>query len=456
MTLSNILTPTFTGTYKFNTRLSGITGDMVPSNNFLQQEIVVIDTTLTTMTLEYTDGTAEGNLGWNGGNGGVAVYIEPPVYPAKIVSSKFYIASNATTPVGFYAMIYDDSGPNGTAGNLLDSVFVAGSTIISASYKVVSCANNNIIINSGGVYLLWYMEAADIRIGSDETPPFSRRTYEVISGGWADYRDNLITDFLMGINIQKVVYAPVADYSYDATNDPQVSFTDLSTNSPGSWLWDFDDGNTSSQKNPVHTYLNNGSYNVCLTSTNSGGSDSVCKTVTISNAMLAPVANFSIDSNSMPTISFTDMSANTPTSWLWDFDDTGDDTATVQNPVYEFMTNGNHNICLTATNSVGSSIPFCYNLHIYGVGIEEHTTDAVLLVYPNPANQNTLIQIKTAKSLIDIELKVYNVLGEAIETEYALKGNTIELNCRNLSKGSFFFDIINDNEIIGKGKFIVQ
>ncbi|MFC2101163.1 PKD domain-containing protein [Bacteroidota bacterium] len=457
LTFSNTLTPPFTGTYKFNSRLSGITGDMVASNNYLQQEIVVIDTTATTMTLEFSDGTAEGNLGWNGGNGGVATYFQPPFYPAKIVSSRFYIASNAAIPVGFYAIIYDNTGPNGTIGNQLDSVYVAGSTITTSAYKVVTCANNNIIINSGGVYLLWYMEAADIRIGSDETPPFSRRTYEVISGGWAEYRDNLNTDFLMGINIQKVVTAPVADFSFDVTNDPQVSFMDLSANNPGSWLWDFDDSNTSGLQNPTHTYLNNGSYHVCLTATNSGGSDSICKTITITNIIPPPIASFSIDSSLMPIISFSDLSTNSPISWLWDFDDTGNDTASVQNPVYEFKSNGNHNVCLIATNGTGSSTPFCYNLLISGVvGMEEYVDDLTFKVYPNPVNQNAILQISSSEQLKNAKLKIINVLGEEIINDYSVNSNVIEINCNHLSKGTYFFDIFDRNEKLGTGKFIVQ
>ena len=63
-----------------------------------------------------------------------------------------------------------------------------------------------------------------------------------------------------------------ADFSY-MQNGPTTIFTDLSSVSPSwstnysvSWSWDFGDGNTSTQQNPIHTY-SNGIYAPCLTVT---------------------------------------------------------------------------------------------------------------------------------------------------------------------------------------------
>ncbi|MFH0866223.1 MAG: M4 family metallopeptidase [Bacteroidota bacterium] len=56
-----------------------------------------------------------------------------------------------------------------------------------------------------------------------------------------------------------------------------VDFTDLTTNGPTSWFWDFGDGNLSSQQHPGHTYALNGSYTVKLKTGNSFGLDSLTK-----------------------------------------------------------------------------------------------------------------------------------------------------------------------------------
>jgi PKD repeat protein len=70
---------------------------------------------------------------------------------------------------------------------------------------------------------------------------------------------------------------PVANFTAEPTTGTvplTVNFTDLSTNTPTSWLWDFGDGNTSAAQNPSHTYTSARTYTVNLTVSNDAGSDS--------------------------------------------------------------------------------------------------------------------------------------------------------------------------------------
>jgi PKD repeat protein len=51
----------------------------------------------------------------------------------------------------------------------------------------------------------------------------------------------------------------------------ECAFLDGSSGGPTSWLWDFGDGNTSTDQNPIHTYATYGVYDVSLTVSNDGG-----------------------------------------------------------------------------------------------------------------------------------------------------------------------------------------
>ena len=68
----------------------------------------------------------------------------------------------------------------------------------------------------------------------------------------------------------------------DSTDRLNVFFTDMSGGT-GIFLWDwtFGDGNTSGNKNPTYTYLTDGTYEVCLTVTDSCGSDTYCDSITV-------------------------------------------------------------------------------------------------------------------------------------------------------------------------------
>ncbi len=85
---------------------------------------------------------------------------------------------------------------------------------------------------------------------------------------------------------------PDADFTADERRGVKpftVNFTDLSTGNPTSWAWDFGDGTTSTEQNPVHVYQLEGAYDVSLTVKNSYGTDTEKKTGT-SPMMTIPAA----------------------------------------------------------------------------------------------------------------------------------------------------------------------
>ncbi|MFA5416236.1 MAG: PKD domain-containing protein, partial [Methanoregula sp.] len=155
-----------------------------------------------------------------------------------------------------------------------------------------------------------------------------------------------------------VPLAPVAAFSAEVVSGAvplTVNFTDLSTNVPTSWLWDFGDGTNATGQNVSHTYTTVGSYSVNLTVTNIGGSNSTLKAHYIT-ASIAPVAGFTASptTGTAPlTATFTDTSSNTPTSWAWDFGDGS--TATTENATHTYTAFGTYTVNLTVTNAAGSN-----------------------------------------------------------------------------------------------------
>jgi PKD repeat protein len=146
--------------------------------------------------------------------------------------------------------------------------------------------------------------------------------------------------------------APHTTYLYDQS-------TNL-TPGPVTYLTDFGDGNTSTSQNVFYTWNATGTYNVTHTVSNGLSSSTSFTTVTVGTPtppVVAPVASFygSPTTGNVPlTVSFTDVSSNTPTSWNWSFGDGA--YSELQNPSHIYTRSGFRTVALTATNSAGSNV----------------------------------------------------------------------------------------------------
>jgi len=89
------------------------------------------------------------------------------------------------------------------------------------------------------------------------------------------------------------VPAPVANFTgtpLTGATPLTVQFTDRSTNSPTSWVWNFGDGNFTGNttQNPTHIYTSVGTYTVTLNATNAAGSNTFSRT----NYIQTTISNF--------------------------------------------------------------------------------------------------------------------------------------------------------------------
>jgi uncharacterized protein (TIGR02145 family) len=151
--------------------------------------------------------------------------------------------------------------------------------------------------------------------------------------------------------------SPIAEFSVNKTTltlGETINFTDLSTQSPNSWLWNFGDGVSSTEQNPVHSYSSTGIYTVSLTAANNYGSDTTSK-VDYITVVSAPKADFTVNKTTLitgETVSFTDLSDYVPTNWNWNFGD--GTTSTSKNPTHTYNFPGTYTVKLRVENVTGA------------------------------------------------------------------------------------------------------
>lgn len=113
---------------------------------------------------------------------------------------------------------------------------------------------------------------------------------------------------------------PSAGFTSTVTlGDPTVIFTDTSALAT-SYLWDFGDGETSTETNPEHTYVSDGTYNVQLIVENPCGKDTISRSVEV---LFSADAAFSFDQGlgcSPHTVNFTSFIPSRFGSILWVFE----------------------------------------------------------------------------------------------------------------------------------------
>ena len=154
--------------------------------------------------------------------------------------------------------------------------------------------------------------------------------------------------------------APVAQFTASTTlgvAPMALNFLNASTGTITSYAWTFGDGTTSNAANPSKVYSAAGTYTVNLTVTGPGGSNTQTRTNYITvTALPPPVAQFTGTPTSglgPLTVSFTNTSTGSITSYAWTFGD--GTTSTAANPVKVYSAAGTYTVSLTVTGPGGNN-----------------------------------------------------------------------------------------------------
>jgi PKD repeat protein len=229
----------------------------------------------------------------------------------------------------------------------------------------------------------------------------------------------------------------------DSTGNPtggnslQVQFYDLSFGVANSWNWNFGDGDTGTQQNPVHTYAQEGIYIVTLSITTVDGCESSA-TYEIyvgdnapwdpewdCQALFFPIPD-SLGSNGFQ---FFDLSYSPSPiqTWTWNF---GDGTSSnEQNPFHVYSQPGVYTVSLTITADSCNSVisfdidtesPWNFNNQPAILGKAGSVTSIktpqvfdALKAFPNPAT-NDLHLVFNAQTGGDYELRITDISGKVL------------------------------------------
>lgn len=125
----------------------------------------------------------------------------------------------------------------------------------------------------------------------------------------------------------------------------QVSFQNTSAGAD-SYAWDFGDGASSTQENPVHTYASAGEYDVKLVAYREDAADSTTETITVSELSGPVTSDFTFSSTGL-IANYTNQSTNADT-YLWQFGDGS--TSGQSDPTHVYATSGDYTVVLIASN----------------------------------------------------------------------------------------------------------
>ncbi len=147
---------------------------------------------------------------------------------------------------------------------------------------------------------------------------------------------------------------PITSFEYfDDIFDVDFTNTTVEGNS---YLWNFGDGNTSTEENPSYTYEAEGDYEVILTATNTCGVTTSMQTISINALPTAGIDAETYSGCGPLTVQFNDASSSNVIAWAWTFEGGNPATSSEENPIVEYTTAGTYSVELVVTSAAGADM----------------------------------------------------------------------------------------------------
>ena len=260
-------------------------------------------------------------------------YVSPGVVRPQQIAFRFYaftVLATAPVSAGFYAFGHVGQAP------------------YSVRFQDLST----------GSPTAWHWNFGDGTTSVEQNPTHiytSNGAYTVSLSAYTPYEIDTTTQYRCII----VNTVPVANFTANATAGRTpfaVQFTDQSTGATG-YQWQFGDGGTSTDQNPVHTYTQPGTYTVTQVASRADyGSVFLQKPgyITVTDP---PTVGFSsnVTAGLSPlAVQFNESTTGSVQYFYWQFGDRG--TSFDRNPVHRYDTAGRYTVSLYAIGSNGYQV----------------------------------------------------------------------------------------------------
>lgn len=294
------------------------------------------------LAVQFTDQSSNATAwAWNFGDGATSNE-QSPLHE--------YAAGNT------YTVTLTVTGQDGVTTNTT-SQLVTVTVPLAPDFTYSFAAGNPAAVNFADTSTGAASQAWDFGDGTTSAEPNPTKQYT--DGG--TYTVTLTVTAADGVTIDSTSQTlTVIEAAFTAAPSPSDGLTWIFTDASFgaiNWAWDFGDGSSSAEQNPVHTYTTGGFFSVTLTITGADGSSATTtQSITVEQPTAVPTAipveanfTFTLDPVTFGQVNFADLSTNAA-SWSWDFGDGTTDTA--QNPVHVYVP-GDYTVTLTVTAADG-------------------------------------------------------------------------------------------------------
>lgn len=427
-----------------------------------------------------------------GNNGGYVSFSPKSVSPSTSYFWSFGNSktSNLKSPThqytksGYYyvCLTVKDSASNCT-DYFCDSIFVSiqnnNGCDASFSYKKSGSDVNFFSFDSISSYHYW-----DFGDGKSSTQINPKHTYSK-DGSYtvclivSDSLKSCLDSFCKTIDIKTNTIKCNASWGYGDSGLLVNFYHKAQSSQSTQYLWDFGDNNTSTLRNPVHTYSKPGSYTVCLVVGDSLNNcmDTFCQKIKVDslhNKKCQASFYTAIDSSQKYTLFLIQNSTGTSanTTYLWDF---GDGTkSNKKKPNHQYKNFGLYNVCLTISDNNQN----CSSIYCDSVGMDANgkllkldgfnlivldedelsilnpiSKNLVFSIYPNPTTGIFNLNLGDDVQLIG-DIEIYNINGQKVLSIKAEKNGT-EINASALENGSYYMKA-KTSKGLANGRIIIS